>query len=125
MDAAELKLRIEASREFTFEKDEIGLKLRIPTEMQMRQAMRQVHSKGEPLDMGRLQPVVMNQAIVGWTGVRMCHLADDLPTDPMAFAPELVEYVFDKWPELYDDGFRELVKRYDERKSKKEAEIKN
>lgn len=126
MDADALKRKLDAARQFVVEVGGISLTLRLPTETAMRAAVAQLPPRGDQAaSVADLQPILLRQCTVGWAGVRPCDLLPGAPETPLPFDAELLDDVFDRWPDAYDAAYQQLMRLYGERLARIEAERKN
>ena len=124
MDADILKRKLDAARTFTVTKGGQSLTLRLPTETVMRACVGSLprYLGGKVSD---LQPVVMARSVIGWTGIKASDLGAGLPDTEVTFDAGLIDDVFNRWPDLYDAAYIDLMNRYGERIERLEAERKN
>lgn len=122
MDPADLKRKLDAAREFTVTRGAQSLTLRLPTETTMRAC---VAALPDDAKVAGLQPAVMARSVVKWSGVRGCDLLPGMPDTLVEFDASLLDYVFDRWPDLYDAAYIDLMNRYGERIEQLKAERKN
>ena len=125
MDAADFKRKLDAARTFDVTEGGVTLRVRLPTETMMRACVASLHGKSGGVPVAELQPLVMSRAVIGWSGVRPCDLKPGAPETPLEFDAVLLEDVFDRWPDLYDRAYTELMQRYGERLQRLESERKN
>lgn len=126
MDAADLKRKLDAAREFTVTEGGQSLTLRLPTETAMRAAVAALPSREDrSASIADLQPILMRQCVTGWAGIRPCDLLPGSVETPLAFDADLLDDVFDRWPALYDKAYGELMTRYGARMARVDAERKN
>lgn len=125
MDAKDFKAQLDKAREFTVNGGEACFYLRLPTELQMRRLIRKVgiNADGIP-DSIELQAAIVPASLVGWK-VPAKLISDQFPDMDLPFDPELIEHVFDRYPQDYDRIFTELIQRYGQRKETRDAELGN
>lgn len=125
MDAADLKRKLAARREFDVSQGGVTLVIRLPTETVMRACVASMRNTDA---LSELQRPVMERSVVGWRGIRACDLdleGEGLPETPVEFDASLLEEVFDRWPDLYDRAYSQVMDRYNARLDRLEAERKN
>jgi hypothetical protein len=124
MDAAELKRKLDAARTFTVTRGDQSLMVRLPTETLMRACVSSLprESAGKLSD---LQPAIMSRCVVGWSGIKASDLDPAMPEVSVEFDASLMDEVFDRWPDLYDAAYVDLMNRYGDRIERIEAERKN
>lgn len=121
MTPSEIRARAEKAREFEFIEDGITLRLRVPTDFDVRRAAQE---SGGSAEWSALQGPLMRASVIGWTGIPLALLAS-AEEGAMPFDPSLVELVLAEHMGLADRAFIELIRRYNERVSAREAARKN
>lgn len=126
MDIADFKRRFDAAREYTFEHESapgIALQLRIPLLDELRLAVKATGGK----KLEDAQPQVMRLQVIGWSGIKPSDVLPDVlgVDDTLPFDRELAALVFDRWPDLYDQAYVDLLMRYGARRTSAEADAKN
>lgn len=121
MTPSEIRARAEKAREFEFIEDGITLRLRVPTDFDVRRA---AQAAGGSAEWSALQGPLMQTCVVGWTGIPLALLAS-AEDGAMPFDPSLVELVLAENMALADRAYIELIRRYNERVAAREAARKN
>lgn len=131
MDLIAFKRQLDAANEFEVSEDGISLRLCQPTEIQIRSAAARAsvgftdHGERVALLVSNMQPHLLRDALVGWSGVTQRHLLPGAPDEVLPFDKSLVDRVFSRWPGLYDKAYDEIQRRYDDHRTTMEAEEKN
>jgi hypothetical protein len=125
-------LRLEAAalkaREFAHTIGERCYTLRIPTRREVREC---VHARGlgrsvgDAMLMPLLRHYLLQQCVVGWTGVRARDLVAGGAADPWPWSPGAVALLLDNRPDEADELGRVLMEQADKRNEAIEADAKN
>lgn len=102
IDADEIRARALKSREVTVDVEGRSFMLRVPTmhEIQLgqRSASRLSASLGENATELVLQRLLVESAVIGWSGIMVRDVLAEEGDEPLAFAPTLVDVVLDAQP---------------------------
>lgn len=128
MDALE-QLREQAlkAREYEHVVGECTLTLRLPTRQEVRAAVHAERLAGfeSGISAVLLQDALVRRGLVGWTGVRECHVA---PTDsqaPLPWSRDAAHLWIDANPDEADRIGQDLMRRLGERADRLESAAKN
>lgn len=113
-----------AAREFDVQAQGITLRLRIPTELQMRRIAAQVRAGSERAFRVALQEPLLGECVVGWNGVP-AGLLGGPGESLLPFSREAIEAVLDRYGKAADSAYTELLARYSDRREAFEAAEKN
>lgn len=132
MDLAAFKRQLDADNEFEVSKGGITFRLCQPTEIQVRAAAARAtlasnSDEGSRLAvmLSNMQPLLVRDALIGWSGVKQCHLKSGAPDEPLPFDKGFTDRVLSRWPALYDLAYETIQKRYDEHRKLLEEDEKN
>lgn len=106
MDLAGLRDQARQARQFEARIDaEVSFTLQAPTRLQMQLGLIEAAGANARLDAAaklRYLRLELMRAIVGWSGVRECHLLAGAGDAPQPFDPSLVEILLDEQPAWED-----------------------
>lgn len=129
MDAlAELKAAARKALEFTHEIGECTFTLLTPTRTQVRECLHRHGLQardGDALLLALLQRHLLQQHLVGWTGVRHLHVLPDAGTAPLPWQPDAVPLLLDAQPDWADALGAALLASMAGRQQRLEADAGN
>lgn len=128
MDLAELKAAALAARQFQAAIGECSFTLRTPTRLELRELLRRHAIEPDtdsPVVMSLLRHYLVHAFLVGWMGVRNCHIVADAGTDPLPWSADAVPLLMDAQPDWADTLGRALMEAVAERAQRIEADAKN
>lgn len=122
LEAAALK-----AREFTHAIGERSYTLRLPTQREMQECMltRGLDRRVSAMTLPLLRRYLLQEAIVGWTGVRERDAVPGGDSAPLPWSPRAVALVLDHLSAEAEALGRELLARADQRVAEIEADAKN
>lgn len=122
LEAAALK-----AREFTHQVGERCYTLRVPTRTDVRECVIEHRlDRAGPLIMPPLlRRYLLEDALVGWTGVRARDVLPTAGSDPLPWSQRAVVLLIDGRPDEADDLGRVLMAEADKRHAAAEADAKN
>jgi hypothetical protein len=115
------------AREYEQEIGKCTFRLRIPTRQEVRAAVRaeKLDSTDGGIVLALLQHTLLRQAIVGWIGVRACHVAPVEDQAPLPWSAEAVELWLEANPDAADKLGASLLSHLNQRTDRLDAEAKN
>lgn len=115
------------AREYEHEHLKCTFRLRIPTRQEVRAAVRneRLETADGGIVLALLQHALLRNAIVGWTGVRSCHVAPVEDQTPLPWSVGAVELWIDSNPDAADILGSGLLSRLNQRTDRLDAEAKN
>lgn len=132
MDLDAFEKQLAAADEFEVTDNGITLRLRDPTEIQIRAAAAAAtpglvaeQATRLAVMVANMQPQIVRGALIGWSGVKASHLLSGGSDDPVPFDKRFVDRVLSRWTDLYDKAYQEIQARYDRRRAAIEEEEKN
>lgn len=130
MSDALAKLEADAlkAREFTHTAGERCYTLRTPTRREVRECVH-AHGLGRSVGDAMLMPLLrhylLQQCLVGWTGVRTRDVVPGGAADPLPWSPRAAALLLDNRPDEADELGRLLMEQADQRNEAIEADAKN
>ena len=123
----QLREAAQKAREYEHEHGQCTYRLRIPTRQEVRAAVRaeKLGLDGGSVELTLLQYALLRRAIVGWMGVRACHVAPVEDQSPLPWSSEAVSLWLDANPDAADTLGARLLAKLNERTDLLEAEAKN
>jgi hypothetical protein len=124
---AHLREAAQKAREYDHEHGPCTYRIRIPTRPEVRAAVRaeKLDADDGGIVLAILQGVLLRHAIVGWTGVRACHVAPVEDQSPLTWSPEAVALWIDANPDAADKLGAALLAKLNQRSDLLEVEAKN
>lgn len=123
----QLREAAQKSREYEHEHGQCTYRLRIPTRQEVRAAVRaeKLDADDNGIVLALLQYALLRRAIVGWTGLRVCHVAPVEDQTPLPWSTEAVDLWIDANPDAADRIGAGLLAKLNQRTDRLEAEAKN
>lgn len=128
MDASELAVAARKALEFRHTIGECEFVLRIPTRLEVRECIyrRELRTDaGEVVSLALLERYLLDDHLLGWTGVRMSHVLPDAGAAPLAWSREMIGVLMDAQPDWADELGGQLIARMGKRNAQIEADSGN
>jgi len=123
----QLREAAQKAREYEHEHGQCTYRLRIPTRQEVRAEVRaeKLDADDSGIVLALLQYALLRRAIIGWAGVRACHVAPVDDTTPLPWSTEAVALWIDANPDAADRLGANLLAKLNQRTDRLEDEAKN
>jgi hypothetical protein len=125
MDLAELKQKLDRSREIEASVQGAKFRLKLPSEHAWRLATEEHSDTAGNVKRQRVSRALVESSLVGWEGVKAEHFMKGGGEDAMPFSPDACAVLLDERQDIADELVMLLVKRLNERRKDVEQARKN
>jgi hypothetical protein len=116
MDFAELKAKLDRSREFELQIEGVKFRLRLPTDHHWRVITEQNTDASGRVARQAVSRVLLDAAVTGWEGLTAEHLLKGGGADAVAFSADTRAALLDERQDLADELVLELIRRLNQRR---------
>ncbi len=125
MGADALQAASEAARRFTVRiGEEVEMQCLLPTRLEERLVARDALVGGD-LNTLRMNHALLTAGVIGWSGVRECHLVAGASRDPLGFDAATLRLALAERTDWFDRLAGEFARRLNERRERFEADEGN
>lgn len=125
MDANALQAASEAARRFSVRiGEEVEMHCLLPTRLEERFVARE-SMVGRELNALRMNHAFLTAGVIGWSGVRQCHLVPGAARDPLGFDAATLRLALAERTDWFDELAGEFARRLNERRERFEADEGN